>query len=82
MSLWNIRMPDKYYRLAEEEFATAVDEYNKDHWLDIAAYKAPTDHVDRAAGSRFVCRPACAFGECRVFPKGRLPQEPHYEDHP
>ena len=43
--LWNIRMPDEYYRLAEEEFATAVDEYNKDHWLDIAAYKAPTDHV-------------------------------------
>ena len=43
--LWNIRMPDKYYRLAEEEFAAAVDEYNKDHWLDIAAYKAPTDHV-------------------------------------
>ena len=38
-------MPDEYYRLAEEEFATAVDEYNKDHWLDIAAYKAPTDHV-------------------------------------
>lgn len=43
--LWNIRMPDEYYRLAEEEFAAAVDEYNKEHWLDIAAYKAPTDHV-------------------------------------
>ena len=38
-------MPDKYYRLAEEEFRKAVDDYNKDHWLDIAAYKAPTDHV-------------------------------------
>ena len=23
----------------------AVDEYNRDHWLDIAAYKAPTDPV-------------------------------------
>lgn len=43
--LWNIRMPDEYYRLAEEEFRKAVDDYNKDHWLDIAAYKAPTDHV-------------------------------------
>ncbi|MCB6272173.1 hypothetical protein LI322_27540, partial [Bacteroides cellulosilyticus] len=43
--LWNIRMPDEYYRLAEEEFAVAVDEYNRDHWLDIAAYKAPTDPV-------------------------------------
>ncbi len=29
----------------KEEFAAAVDEYNRDHWLDIAAYKAPTDHV-------------------------------------
>ena len=28
--LWNIRMPDEYYRLAEEEFAVAVDEYNRD----------------------------------------------------
>ena len=43
--LWNIRMPDEYYRLAEEEFQKAVDDYNKDNWLDIAAYKAPTDHV-------------------------------------
>lgn len=43
--LWNIRMPDAYYRLAEEEFQKAVDDYNKDHWLDIASYKAPTDHV-------------------------------------
>lgn len=43
--LWNIRMPDEYYRLAEDEFQKAVDDYNKDHWLDIAAYKAPTDHV-------------------------------------
>lgn len=43
--LWNIRMPDEYYRLAEEEFQKAVDDYNEDHWLDIASYKAPTDHV-------------------------------------
>ena len=25
--LWNIRMPDEYYRLAEEEFAVAVVGY-------------------------------------------------------
>lgn len=43
--LWNIRMPDEYYRLAEEEFQKAVDDYNKGHWLDIASYKAPTDHI-------------------------------------
>lgn len=43
--LWNVRMPDEYYRLAEEEFRKAVDDYNKEYWLDIASYKAPTDHV-------------------------------------
>lgn len=43
--LWNLRMPDEYYTLAEEEFLTAVNKYNADHSLDISVYKAPTDHV-------------------------------------
>ena len=43
--LWNIRMPDEYYGLAEQEFRTAVDAYNKKHALDVSRYKAPTDHV-------------------------------------
>lgn len=43
--LWNIRMPDEYYPMAEEEFAAAVEEYNAEHWRDISVYKAPTDHV-------------------------------------
>lgn len=43
--LWNMRMPDEYYPLAEEEFLEAVEKYNADHGLDIAVYKAPTDHV-------------------------------------
>ena len=43
--LWNLRMPDEYYALAEEEFLTAVNRYNADHNLDISVYKAPTDHV-------------------------------------
>lgn len=43
--LWNLRMPDEYYALAEEEFMSAVDKYNADHNLDISVYKAPTDHV-------------------------------------
>ena len=38
-------MPDEYYELAEEEFLKAVVKYNADHCLDIAVYKAPTDHV-------------------------------------
>ena len=43
--LWNIRMPDEYYALAEQEFEEAVEKYNVEHWLDISVYKAPTDHV-------------------------------------
>ena len=43
--LWNIRMPDEYYELAEKELRTAVDEYNRKHAQDVSRYKAPTDHV-------------------------------------
>lgn len=43
--LWNIRMPDEYYPLAEEEFLSAVERYNAEHWEDITVYKAATDHV-------------------------------------
>ena len=43
--LWNIRMPDEYYGLAEKELRTAVDEYNRKHAQDVSRYKAPTDHV-------------------------------------
>ncbi len=43
--LWNIRMPDEYYNLAEQEFENAVNEYNSKHALDVSCYKAPTDHV-------------------------------------
>ncbi len=42
---WNIRMPDEYYGLAEAEFLAAVNKFNADHALDVAVYKAPTDHV-------------------------------------
>lgn len=43
--LWNLRMPDEYYGIAEQELLTAVDEYNKKHTADVSRYKAPTDHV-------------------------------------
>lgn len=43
--LWNIRMPDEYYPLAEQEFREAVDKYNEEHAVDVSRYKAPTDHV-------------------------------------
>jgi hypothetical protein len=43
--LWNLRMPDEYYTLAEEEFLAAVSKYNAEHNLDLTVYKASTDHV-------------------------------------
>ena len=43
--LWNIRMPDEYYPLAETELQSAVEEYNRKHAQDVSRYKAPTDHV-------------------------------------
>ena len=43
--LWNLRMPDEYYGIAEKEFLTAVEKYNREHALDVSRYKASTDHV-------------------------------------
>lgn len=43
--LWNIRMPDEYIPLAEQEFKQAVDKYNEEHAIDVSCYKSPTDHV-------------------------------------
>lgn len=43
--LWNLRMPDEYYRLAEAEFRSAVDAYNLKHTQDVSRYKGSTDHV-------------------------------------
>ena len=43
--LWNIRMPDEYYALAEEEYLTAVNKYNSENAIDVSVYKGATDHV-------------------------------------
>lgn len=43
--LWNLRMPDEYYGIAEEEFLAAVNKFNAEHALDISVFKASTDHV-------------------------------------
>ena len=43
--LWNIRMPDEYYPLAEQEFREAVDRYNEENAVDAGRYKGATDHV-------------------------------------
>ena len=44
--LYNIRMPEEYYHLAEEEFATAVADFLKKYSIDTAVYKAKTDYID------------------------------------
>ncbi|MDE5979752.1 MAG: hypothetical protein K2G84_06955 [Muribaculaceae bacterium] len=43
--LWNLRMPDEYYGLAEKEFLEAVEQYNEEHGLDITVFKSSTDHT-------------------------------------
>ena len=43
--LWNIRMPDEYYALAEEELLTAVNKYNEEHAIDVTVFKCHTDHT-------------------------------------
>lgn len=43
--LWNIRMPDEYYGLAEAEFAQKVAEYIDEHAVDHSTYKCHTDYI-------------------------------------
>lgn len=43
--LWNVKMPSKYYALAEQEFRSAVDAFNAEHWTDKSVYKAPVRHT-------------------------------------
>ena len=43
--LWNIRMPDEYYGLAEQEYLEAVKAFNAVHCIDTSVYKCPTHHV-------------------------------------
>ena len=52
--LYNIRMPKEYYRLAEQEYAEAVDEYLDKISIDTSVYKAPTDYVYLAENGIFL----------------------------
>lgn len=51
-----------------EEFRTAVDQYNAEHWQDISIYKGKTDHVwvEHNNADLFVGRGVRLEGE--VFP--------------
>lgn len=56
--LWNIRMPDEYYGLAEREYEAAVEAFNSEHLLDKSVYKAPTNPkwVERSGAQLYVGR--------------------------
>lgn len=43
--LYNLRMPEEYYGLAEKELADAVAKFLKTYSIDTAVYKAPTDYI-------------------------------------
>ena len=44
--LWNIRMPDEYYPLAEQEYLEAVNAYMEENKKDVSVYKSHTDYID------------------------------------
>ena len=78
--LWNLRMPDEYYGIAEQEFLAAVEKYNKEHALDVSRYKAPTDHVwiEDTSTELFIGK----AGEQRILPRYWLSQESYYSHQP
>lgn len=43
--LWNVRMPNEYYSIAEWELKDAVEVYNTEHGIDVSVYKCPTDYI-------------------------------------
>lgn len=43
--LWNIRMPDSYYTIAEKQYETAVLDFLSKGSIDAAIYRADTDYV-------------------------------------
>lgn len=44
--LWNIRMPQSYYTLAEQTYAEAVEKYFDEHDQDRYVYRGTTDYVE------------------------------------
>lgn len=44
--LWNIKMPQEYYPLAEQEYENAVIKYMADNRKNVSVYKGKTDYVE------------------------------------
>lgn len=42
--LWNMKMPEEYYPMAEQEYKEAVDAYISDGLKDVTRFKADTDY--------------------------------------
>ena len=68
--LWNIRMPDEYYDLAEKEYQSAVEAFNREHLLDKSVYKAPTNPkwVERIGAQLYIGRRVRLESQ-KYFPK-------------
>ncbi|MBR2097910.1 MAG: hypothetical protein IKH59_10655 [Bacteroidaceae bacterium] len=68
--LWNIRMPDEYYALAEKEYQSAVDVFNREHLLDKSVYKAPINPkwAERSGAQLYVGRRVRLESQ-KYFPK-------------
>ena len=68
--LWNIRMPDEYYGLAEQEYLEAVEAFNAKHCIDTSVYKCPTHHVwvERNNVQIYIGRKICLESE-QYFPE-------------
>jgi hypothetical protein len=56
--LYNIRMPDEYYGLAEREYEAAVEAYNQKHRVDASVYKASVHSkwVERTGAQLYIGR--------------------------
>ncbi len=90
--LWNVRMPDEYYALAEAELAEAVEQYIEDSWADVTVYKGTTDHVwleesgiDLAVGRRVRLEssryfPGQGFRDSRITRMTRKVNNPYWID--
>ena len=68
--LWNIRMPDEYYDLAEKEYQSAAEAFNREHLLDKSVYKAPTNPkwVERSGAQLYIGRRVRLESQ-KYFPK-------------
>jgi len=68
--LWNLRMPDEYYALAEKEFAEAVEAYMLKHRKDRRVYKVTTDYIDiEQRGLRFDIGQRIRLESTQYFPE-------------